>query len=109
MVEGVERFSPDDEADALAGDGERALEERRDVVNRPAPAGVAAHDDAVDHGTVSGGACVPAIGDARSVVVGQAGGKRGYAAEFDLERQDVEAAEDEAVALVKDRAGVFHF
>ena len=47
--------------DALIPQHERAFEERRNVVNRPAVAGVAADHNAVDHRPVGSGSVSPLL------------------------------------------------
>src|ERR1039458_3227528 len=105
VVESVERLGPQNHAEGLGAEG--ALQERRHIVDRAAAAGIAGHHDGVYDWAMGGGAGVAAVGDSGGEVVGESGAERGNAAKVNLQRQDVDTAEHEAVTLVENSVGVF--
>ncbi len=86
--------------------GKHPADVRVQRVDRVAPAGVASDDRAVDHGAIGRGARVAAVGCAGDDVVRQPAGQRRNAAKVDLERRNVDPADDHAVALIVDGRSV---
>src|ERR1039458_5245985 len=105
VVESVERLGPQNHAEDIGAEG--ALQEGRNIVDRVAAGGVAAYDHAVDDGPVGGGAGVTGVGGSGGDVVKKLGAECGNAAKVNLQRQDVNTAEHEAMTLVENGIGVF--
>src|SRR6185312_9553537 len=96
----VKRLGTKIEMRSFCAERKRPFDKRIDVVHGSSATCIAADDDTIDDGSVSGCAGIAAIGDSRGEVVGQTSRHRSDASNANLQRCCVEAAQDETIALI---------
>ena len=106
VVENIEGFRAKIQLHALAPKRERPFCKWRDLVNRSTSPGIASNYYSVDHGTIRCCAGIAEIVRAGRNVERQSRGQSAYSADRDVQRRDIESAEDEAMALVENGVAV---